>query len=68
MSIRIVAMAAALLAMVLLGVACLIDPASASVNPSVSIAVPTPVTPPKAATFVAPSILPRLLVTSLPRR
>jgi hypothetical protein len=65
---RCLAIAAALLGMVLLGIVCLIDPASASVTPSISIAAPAPVTPPKPTTFVAPNILPRLLVTSLPRR
>ena len=63
MAHRLVVIVAAVLAM-----ACCAGSASAKVGPGAAVAAPTPITPPKAATFVAPNILPRLLVTTLPTR
>ena len=59
---RIIVIAGALLAM-----GSFIDPAFANVDPATRGGKPTQVSAPRAATFVAPRILPRLLVTSLPR-
>ncbi len=63
MSPRLVVIAVALLAMT-----CLVGSASANVGPSTVGGAPTQITPPKASTLVAPNILPRLLVVSLPTR
>ncbi|PYO00956.1 MAG: hypothetical protein DMD91_09370 [Candidatus Rokuibacteriota bacterium] len=60
---RLVVIAAALLSTM-----CVVGSASANVGPSTIGGAPTQITPPKAATLVAPNILPRLLVTSLPTR
>ena len=49
-------------------IVCCAGSASASAGPSATGAAPTQITPPKASTLVAPNILPRLLVTSLPTR
>ncbi len=63
-------MAHALVVIVAAGLAitCCAGSVSASVAPSAAGAAPTPNMPPKASTLVAPNILPRLLVTSLPTR
>jgi len=51
-----------------LAIACCTGSAAAKVGPCAAAGAPPLITPPKAATFVAPNILPRLLVTSLPLR
>jgi hypothetical protein len=63
MSNRLVVIAGTLLSM-----AFVVGSASANVGPSAPGAGQTQITPPKASTFVAPNILPRLLVVSLPGR
>jgi len=63
MAHRLVVIVAMVLAM-----ACCAGSASAKVGPSAAASAPPRFTPPNAATFVAPNILPRLLLTSLPPR
>jgi len=63
MAHRLVVIVAMVLAM-----ACCAGSASAKVGPSADASAPPRITPPKAATLVAPNILPRLLVTSLSPR
>jgi len=51
-----------------LAIACCAGSAAAKVGPSAAAGAPPRITPPKSVTFVAPNILPRLLVTSLSSR